>query len=112
MPNFSQKKKTCAKLSYASFCRLNPFWIMSPVESDRDTCLCKLCQNTELLHKEVRKYSDVENSLEEIIKNRLCDSTQRNCMYGECPSCNGKFSSFIGLASREKKPCHLAAVAK
>ena len=95
-------KKNCSKLSYSSFCRLKPFWIVSPVESDRDTCLCKLCQNTVLLHKEVRKYSDVEKSLEEMIKNRVCNSTQRNCMYGECPSCSGKFSRFIELASHEK----------
>lgn len=37
------------KLSYVSFTRLRPFWVLPPSEKDRDTCLCKACENPRLL---------------------------------------------------------------
>ncbi|XP_054259552.1 uncharacterized protein LOC128984273 [Macrosteles quadrilineatus] len=38
------------KLSYASFCKLRPFWIVMPKVTDRDTCLCTVHENMNLLH--------------------------------------------------------------
>lgn len=35
------------KMSNATFCRLRPFWVVQPSESDRDTCACKQHENTQ-----------------------------------------------------------------
>ena len=37
------------RLSYTTFTRLRPFWVLSPRNSDRETCLCKTCENVKLL---------------------------------------------------------------
>lgn len=34
------------KVSYATFCRLRPFWVTEPRETDRETCLCKKHEKT------------------------------------------------------------------
>jgi hypothetical protein len=33
------------QISYSVFCRLRPFWTVAPTEKDRETCLCKICEN-------------------------------------------------------------------
>jgi len=33
------------KISYRTFCRLKPFWVVWPKEKDRDTCQCKTHEN-------------------------------------------------------------------
>jgi len=33
------------KISYRTFCRLKPFWVIWPKEKNRDTCQCKTHEN-------------------------------------------------------------------
>lgn len=41
--------ETKEKISYSSFCRRKPFWVIAPKESDKETCACKLHENTQLM---------------------------------------------------------------
>lgn len=34
-------ENTKTQLSYTTFCRLMPFWVVMPKENDRETCACK-----------------------------------------------------------------------
>lgn len=43
------------KISYSSFCKLRPFWIRIPTLNIRDTCLCKVHENMELVVTALRK---------------------------------------------------------
>lgn len=43
------------KISYSSFCKLRPFWIRIASVNIRDTCLCKVHENMELVVTALRK---------------------------------------------------------
>lgn len=37
------------KISYSEFCKKKPFWVVHPSGKDRETCLCKLCENAQFM---------------------------------------------------------------
>ncbi|KAH3857371.1 hypothetical protein DPMN_099978 [Dreissena polymorpha] len=41
--------ETNIKISYTSFTRVRSFWVKQPKDSDRDTCLCKKCENVKMM---------------------------------------------------------------
>ena len=48
MKNLHRKflaENNTSHISYASFCRLRPFWVVHPSLSDRDACQCRLHEN-------------------------------------------------------------------
>lgn len=78
------------KLSYASFCKLRLFWIVMPKVTDRDTCLCTLHENMNLLvsklfHNKVIK----ENSPKEVCKTLCCknEHLSEKCLIRACKKC-------------------------
>jgi hypothetical protein len=79
------------KLSYPLFCQLRPFWVLFPTESDRNTCLCKLWEYIELKAKALIKSNVLkENTLEDILKERVCDEKSINCMNSICTNCQDR----------------------
>jgi len=84
------------KISYSLFCRLRPFWVVFPTSSDRETCLCKVHDNLQLI---VDKVIDLK-ILQRVSVDRLCEalacySANAECMYGKCSQCAGrKLESF------------------
>lgn len=80
--------ETKSKISYTTFCRLRPFWVLFPTESDRQTCVCKTCDNTQLMASALEKAGATDtNNLEDIIHDIACDVKNKECMYGECKGC-------------------------
>ena len=39
------------RISFTTFWRLKPFWIKCPTENERETCLCKTCENLSFMVK-------------------------------------------------------------
>lgn len=37
------------RISYSLFCRMRPFWVVTPTLTDRETCLCKTHENLSFL---------------------------------------------------------------
>jgi len=79
------------KISCSMFCRLRPFWVLPPTSSDRETCLCKVHDNLQLL---IGKLVDV-NVLQRMSVERLCESVvcmnpTKSCWYGGCSACVDK----------------------
>ena len=77
------------KLSFALFCKLRPFWVVVPREQDRDTCLCKLCENfgymvKSLIQSKILMVTNVHHLVESV----TCDTASKACMYGECDECS------------------------
>lgn len=82
-------------VSFSTFCRLRPFWVVFPTESDRHTCQCKLCENTEFMWLSLKKSKSVkEDNIEKLIENIVCNTTIQNCMFGNCSKCKEKQISF------------------
>lgn len=76
------------KISYSLFCHLRPFWVVTPSLADRETCLCKTHENLAFIVSKLHHHKLVTNcNLEELVKEIVCDTQQKACMYGECEMC-------------------------
>ena len=79
------------KLSYRTFCRLKPFWVVWPKEKDRDTCQCKTHENLQFLAKKLKQEHVISTDhLDELVTCISCSVTDKACMYNECVSCKNK----------------------
>lgn len=81
-------------ISYTSFCRLKPFWVVSKHVSERDTCLCKKCENITLIHNALKKVNLFSHDLPTVIKNICCDPASEHCYFRKCPTCEDKIINF------------------
>lgn len=79
------------KISYASFRRYRPFWIVSPKASDRETCACVKHANINLLVKKLFVHQLLDTFyISELIKTTVCNAEDKNCMFGICSICKNK----------------------
>jgi len=77
-----------AKISYALFCRMRPFFVLLPNLQSRDTCLCKLYDNLAFTaNKLVRLHVINSANLEPLADFCSCDPQSKTCMYGLCEIC-------------------------
>ncbi|CAH0731043.1 unnamed protein product, partial [Brenthis ino] len=77
-------QETKIPVSYTTFTRYKPFFVLSPNLSNRETC-CKKHGNIEFKYTTLKNLSIVKSKdLEEFIKNNVCDIQKRECMYSEC----------------------------
>src|SRR5579872_390210 len=76
------------KISYALFCRLRPFWIVHPTESDRATCQCKIHENCQFILEKLYNLSYIETAtVDKFVDSFACDSTNKLCIYSKCENC-------------------------
>ena len=86
---FLSEEKT--KLSYSQFCRLRPFYVVFPRQSDRNTCACKICDNTQLMADSLVENKAISSSdIEQLVNHVVCDRKDQKCMYGESAVCKEK----------------------
>lgn len=76
------------KISYTTFTRYRPFYVLKPSEISRDTCLCKRHTNIALKTAKLRQLKlisdyDPHNLYPQIV----CDKTNAMCMYNMCDVC-------------------------
>ena len=86
-------ENTHVKLSYASFCKLRPFWIVSPKVTDRNTCLCSVHENMALITRKLYQNKVIkECSPHELCKALCCESEhiKEECLMRICNSCKDK----------------------
>lgn len=75
-------------ISYCSFCRYKPFWIVEKKISERDTCLCKLHENVKFMINKLHELKTLDKVCELI----TCDQRRKSCMTRSCNRCkNSKF---------------------
>jgi hypothetical protein len=76
------------KISYSMFCRLKPFWVVTPTASDRETCLCKVHDNLQFIVDKLVGMNILQRaSIERLCEAIVCNSTNKCCMYGMCSQC-------------------------
>jgi hypothetical protein len=79
------------RISFTTFWRLKPFWIKCPTENERETCLCKTCENLSFMVKVLFRHQVIATPNTNILVQQVVCSTQRmNCMYGNCGKCQEK----------------------
>lgn len=84
----SEKKKS---MSYSTFCRLKPFWILKPKIQERDTCMCVKHVNMDfMLHKLHMLKVISTTSTSNLCTAICCSSNDKKCMYSECSECKVK----------------------
>ena len=97
--------KSSKFVSYRTFCRNKPLWVIKPKMSARDTCLCKLCENVKFLFKASKSNILVsEESLRELTKAMCCDTPVTACFLRECPDCKLKTVTYSSSVN-DDKPC-------
>lgn len=74
-------------VSYAVFCKLRPFWVVTRHVSERDTCLCKKCENMILIHAALRKLKIFECDLQTVIEAICCSAPTMQCYSRKCLKC-------------------------
>ncbi|VDI50501.1 Hypothetical predicted protein [Mytilus galloprovincialis] len=81
-------ENTDIKISYPTFCRMRPFWVQPPKDSDRETCACKYHENMQFLVNSLHGLNCLPSKrLQEIVKMFACDINKMDCMYGRCMEC-------------------------
>lgn len=90
-----QQQKSQFKLSYQTFCKLRPFWVVMPKVDKRDTCLCITHANidlklTALNNGKILNY----NSYQKLLQDLCCDRYIEQCVSRECQVCLNKTVSY------------------
>ncbi|XP_022819027.1 uncharacterized protein LOC111353248 [Spodoptera litura] len=75
-------------LSYQTFCKLRPFWIVMPKVDKRDTCLCINHANIDLkvsalFNAKILNY----NSYQKLLQELCCDRYNEKCLSRDCQKC-------------------------
>ncbi|KAI0234939.1 hypothetical protein LSAT2_014663, partial [Lamellibrachia satsuma] len=79
-PCFRNIQPMCT-VSYPSFCRMRLFWVVSPNQSDRDTCLCFTHENMALLLAKLYELKVIPTKrLTPVLETVACDISNQSCM--------------------------------
>lgn len=70
------------EISYSLFCRMKPFSVVTPTNTDRETCLCKVHENIKFLVEKLRHHKVIDSTnLESIVEATCCSIEKKNaCM--------------------------------
>lgn len=93
------KSSVSYKISYATFCRLRPFWVTKPKVTDRETCKCMLHSNMEMLISKMFEENIIlYKTIKEVANNMCCNDNETDeCLLRKCIACKDnevKFNCF------------------
>ena len=76
------------RISYSSFCKLRPYWVVHPSARDRETCLCARHANIQLAVSRLNQLKIITQSkADDIAHTIVCDINNKDCMLRKCKSC-------------------------
>ena len=82
-------------ISYVTFTRHRPFWVVHATGKDRDTCLCQKHENIQLCADKLYQLGVLKfKRIEEVLSQVCCNVDQHRCMLRECDSCYEKVVQF------------------
>lgn len=86
------------KMSFTTFYRCKPFYVISPTRAARDTCMCIKHSNFQYLFTALKIRSIISfKNIEEVVKSFSCNDTSFNCMHGFCEVCKNPRLKFDNL---------------
>ena len=101
MPKLRYKfiQETNIPVSYTTFTRCKPFFVLSPNLSNRETCACKNHGNTEFKYVALKTLLILKSKdLDDFVKSIVCDTQKKECMYSECKKCHSKATTVYNLS--------------
>ena len=87
-----QHEHPSVNLSFTTFYRLKPFWVVRPRIQDCVTCLCQIHENVQYMHTKLKQLSVVHSESPHLqVYNMVCDGIDnKNCMSRDCIRCASK----------------------
>ena len=86
-----QEENRDIKISYSTFLKLRPFWIVQPKVADRNTCVCKIHSNIQSMVNKLFEEGTIKSKkLEDCMADICCNIENKSCMYRECEICKSK----------------------
>lgn len=83
--------ETHKEVSYSTFCKYRPFWVVYPKESDRNTCSCVKHVNMDLLVKSLQRNKIIKEANGSMLLESLCcDVRREKCLNRTCGKCKTK----------------------
>lgn len=91
------------KISYQSFCKCRPFWVLQPNIRQRDTCLCKVHENMTLLTSRAKLLNIIKaKDPNDLLKELCCDVRNENCLERTCETCVNKSIQILEFEKDQK----------
>ncbi|CAH0550877.1 unnamed protein product [Brassicogethes aeneus] len=92
---FKQNNPTY-QISYATFCKFRPFWILQPTLNSRQTCMCITHANMSLIVQKLKYLKIInESSSQEVVKSLCCNRDSERCLERKCRKCKENKISFL-----------------
>ncbi len=86
------KDENCStKIGLAKFCELRPTHVKLP----HQVCVCSYHENVRLLLVALKDHVTLGTDFSEFIDLITCDSSSKECMNGECSSCQNSINEFV-----------------
>lgn len=83
------------QLSFATFKRYRPFYVLPPKAEKRETCACKKHENLQIKATLLKSIGLVATKdLDDLLAMIVCDTKSNVCAYGECELCKNKHIDF------------------
>lgn len=83
------------KISYTTFTRFRPFWVVTPKVTERDTCLCVTHENFSLVTQKLKQLNIIkEKTIDDICDSVVCNKKAFECMTRKCQKCVDKMLKF------------------
>ncbi|CAH1108130.1 unnamed protein product, partial [Psylliodes chrysocephalus] len=98
---FASENSESVKLSYATFYKLRPFWVIIPTVHQRDTCLCVTHENMLLLVTKMKVLQIINESSPEALLKTICCEARQECIERKCLMCKDKTFQFNTFNANE-----------
>ncbi|CAG9786535.1 unnamed protein product [Diatraea saccharalis] len=88
--------KTGLNISYETFRRHRPFWVLSPKVASRNTCLCRTHTNNDFIVYALHQAKIIPHSTATDVAKSLCCNNvlDVSCLERNCSQCIGKYVNF------------------
>ena len=92
---YNQQCDPKESVSYTTFWRSKPFWVVQPKINDRATCECTKCLNLEIMLQKLKRENVISyKNTREIMQDCFCSITTLDCIEGNCSSCKNNEMTF------------------
>ncbi|CAH2098872.1 unnamed protein product [Euphydryas editha] len=76
------------KISYSTFCKMRPFWVVIPDSRARETCMCKTRTNMDLIIASLKRFDLIDqSSAHKVLSSLCCVSESIECLSRSCIDC-------------------------
>ncbi|XP_026724527.1 uncharacterized protein LOC113497006 [Trichoplusia ni] len=83
-------------LSFATFCRFRPFWILPASKRPKEMCLCVIHENFQLIVSALHKHQIIApKDATNLLKTICCNVYNARCLFRDCINCNDNVIQYL-----------------